>query len=99
MMTQQLANQLIADYTEIISRISGMEDLDKIKTFLFINRATDGICDYARVRYNTNINQDDWVVKYDKYGGYWDVRPIRCGTKPEIIRALQVRVDILKTFK
>lgn len=105
-MTQELANNLISYYQksirELNSRFLGFLRYTIVNWQKYLrNKYIDrGICYCAENIFSTDLQKDGWVrSKCRDFGVYWGTIPTCCSTREEAIKALQLRVDILKTFK
>ena len=97
-MTKELAQKLIAWYEESIAMIK-KEKRKNIIGILWKRGIGYGVCRCALVNFNIDLHRDYWVICQKKSESlYWGSEPNRAETKEEVIKALQLRVDILKTF-
>jgi hypothetical protein len=100
-MTEQLAEQLIEHYEHTIKMVRQIDLGFNIRSAIIlceINKIQYGLCFAADSLFKKNIYFCDWVRSF-KNANYIATTPKTCNTIPEIITALQIRVDILKTFK
>jgi len=98
-MTQELIDALIAHYEMVINRIKYVEDIVPIDDFLIETSTVLGICYCASRVFNKDIGDDDWILS--KTGGlhsYIAEKPFGKESKEEVIKLLQIRLDILKQF-
>ena len=104
-MTQKLANKLINHYEMVISEIEKMdgEPKSKIINYLLRQSVQCGICYAAKRLYGANISTDRFVRKHIGADGEsilcWCEIPGWAATKEEVLKYLQFRVDILRTFQ
>lgn len=97
-MTQELANKLIAWYEETIRLIK--KDEESCYEIIEARSVHRGICYCSFNIFGIVIKTDDFVIKHVKKGVYWGgERPEWFNTLEENIQCLQLRIDILKTFK
>ena len=101
-MTQELIDKLITHYEGVISKIRESDDCQEIGYILETSSTMCGICHCAIVQFDEDIYDDIWVKSKCPEGkGYWTIEPTRktTNTIAETIECLQIRVDIMKTFK
>ena len=98
-MTKELANKLIAHYEETIQKVQLLENISAIKEILIMTKTRNGICDCSNIKFNIDIYADEWVSSKSGKESMWAARPGQSDNKEEIINLLQIRVNILKTFK
>ena len=103
-MTQDLANKLIAHYEESIREIEKMDDVFLIKEYLRKMEIDYGVCNCSIKVFRKDLRYDSWVrsncgINDFLINEFWFGPPILLRTKDKILEALQVRVNILKTFK
>ena len=98
-MNQILANKIIEGYERIVKEVEGMCGVVSIDKYLHSQKTAHGICKYAMAVLGEDIFGDDWVMSVSNADGSICRHPRICTTKPEILQALQTRIDILKTFK
>jgi hypothetical protein len=99
-MTQDLANKLIAHYESVIQQVQQCDDNGY--GIIRKNKVSCGICYASRELFNKDMYSDDWVHRMSAVQGNvnkWGKYPSDENTKEQNITALQLRVDILKTFK
>lgn len=95
-MTQELADKLINHYEGVVRQAEGMDNLWEILELCCDTQTTCGVCNCATRVFDADVYEDAWVTSF---GAFWFKYPTNCNTKPEIIEALQFRIDRLKTFK
>lgn len=98
-MTQELIDNLIDHYEKVIAKINSSECTYKsAKDLIYSQEVFSGICYCAAHVFNADIYNDKWAksIHWDYYGG---ITPDSCISIAGIISALQLRVDIMKTFK
>lgn len=102
LMTEQLAKQLIEHYKKCISEV---QECDNTKDAISRCRhyyTGQGLCYCVYKVFNKDIYGCKWLTRMIKLNDrkeYITVVPTQCETIPDIISALQTRVDILLTFK
>lgn len=112
-MTQTLANVLIIYYENTISSINDVcfpiGKMRRIKIILYKRGVDNGICSCIWEKFGEKFGVrfgsiDPWIKSFlvlskDVTLRYWFRTPDSCKTKKEVLNALQLRVDRLKTFK
>ncbi len=99
-MNKELAQQLIGYYEETIILVKEKWFMIGVKDLLYQRFAQYGICLVADNIFNINIRSDKWMNSQCKEGSaFWHRPPCNLKKKKEIIKSLQIRIDILKTFE
>jgi hypothetical protein len=108
LMTVQLAQQLIAHYERCINDVKLFTTLEGAKAICKEYSAERGVCYCANIVFDESIYGCEWLLKNSTFtittpqatisSNYITNVPAMCDTIPDIISALQTRVDILKTF-
>lgn len=102
LMTEQLAKQLIEHYEQCISEVKQCTDIVDIIKICKQYYTDQGLCYCATKVFNQDTYGCKWLTKMANLNSrkiYITVLPDQCNNIPEIISALQTRVDILLTFK
>lgn len=102
-MNQELANKLIAWYEETI-RLAKKKYLTLQVWRIICQRKVElGICSCAEAIFRISLFGDKWVMSKCASSMFWGSTPFHYSggffVRKKMIRALQLRVDILKTFK
>ena len=102
-MTEQLAKQLIEHYEQCISKVRQCTILKSAKEICKKYSAERGVCYCATIVFDKPIYGCKWLLEKSTFvvinSDYIANVPAMCETIPDIITALQTRVDIVKTFK
>jgi hypothetical protein len=103
LITEELAKQLIEHYTNCINEIEKSPNINDAIS-ICIRYATElGICKAATLLTEEYIYGCEWIknlATVNINGSLYATHiPVLCDTIPEIITALQTRVDMLLTFK
>lgn len=102
-MTEELAKQLTEHYEHCIKMIQPIDSryTQAAKDLCKSNKIHHGLCYAAAALFNKDLYSCDWVRSHVKLyeDDYITAPPNHCNTVSDIITALQIRVDILKTFK
>ena len=103
-MTQNLADKLILHYENTIDKIKETPDETELLYDILNETYTEnGICRCSSHKFGILLHKDEWIKLKVKeiiiYGQYVYDIPIDFDYKEKIINCLQIRVDILKTFK
>jgi len=104
LMTEQLAKQLIEHYEQCISEVKECDAILDAKKLCSSKqyKTCVGLCYVAIQIFNQDVYDCKWIkseVRKNSKKLYIADSPNDCETIPDIITALQTRVDILKTFK
>ena len=98
-MNKELVIKLIALYEDAIKEVKGMDEVVDMKEYLRKKNLHGGVCRAALENFDESLYSNEWVKSKRQEGDlFWCIMTSWCYTKPEIIKSLQIRVDILKTF-
>ena len=95
-MTQELADKLISHYEDVVDKVKGIDNVEAILDLLYSTNTSHGVCMCASEVFNEYVYDDLWINSFRQ--SFWFKYPSYYGTKPEILEALQFRIDRLKTF-
>jgi len=95
-MTQELADKLISHYEDVVRQVEVMGSIETIYDLLYSTNTSRGVCMCASEVFNEDVYADLWINSFGE--SFWFRYPSRYDTKPEILEALQFRIDRLKTF-
>jgi hypothetical protein len=103
LMTEQLAKQLIKHYEKCIKDVQLFYTLEGAKAICKEYSVERGVCYCANIVFDEAVYGCQWLLEKSKFviinSDYITNVPAMCETIPDIITALQTRVNILKTFK
>lgn len=101
LMTEQLAKQLIEHYEQCIKEVKQCTTVYSAQDVCYKHTTDVGFCYCASKVFDVDIYSCEWVKSFkpEKNSWYIAITAEDCLTIPDIIDALQTRVDILKTFK
>lgn len=99
LMTQELADKMIADYQNAIDHVKSCKYIDVIKWNLDNEHIESGMCDLAFNKYKEHIYDCEWINgMMSQTNMYVFTPPYKCYTIPEIIESLEYRLNLLKQF-
>lgn len=100
MKKKELIETLIKHYTECIKTTKELRNIPQIHKFLKKKQVSSGICNCMFFYFHTSFRllSSKWIEKY-YVGGFniWGNFPREFTTKKEILAALQIRLDNLRT--
>jgi hypothetical protein len=96
-MTQLLIDKLIAHYEATIKEIEiNPKDWGSIISVTYTNK---GICYCANNIFKEFIYCDKWIKSLINPSGYITNKPLFVNDHIQAIERLQIRIDVMKTFK
>ena len=99
---KDLVNKIIFNYKRVIKELNEIESYTLAKSIVVENNMQFGICYFVFKKFDIKISSKDLFMKSvtNRYSGeYWFGTPIASHSTEKIIKCLQKRVDILKTFE
>lgn len=96
-MTQELADKLIAHYEAVKEECSGFTKADVVRSICRQNEVNVGICKASEIIFGIDVWLCDWVTS-NCNGMFWDNIPELCHSAKRMIQCLGTRIDILKQF-
>ncbi len=93
---REILEQLLPYYKANYEKAKGKWFLFTLKWFLKDKCMHHGICHCAAGRFLRSIYGLSWVEANKSYYDYWFEKPEDGKTKAEVLRAIEVRIDIMQ---
>lgn len=97
-MTTELVHKLIAHYEMVVGKVREAKDVTEAHEITVATYTKHGVCYCSDHRFGHDIYDNQWGVNNSNINWVWGRKPSDCTTIPQILTALQLRIDILKTF-
>lgn len=98
-MTTELVQKLIAHYEMVVGKVKECDNISNAGDILLATNTLNGICNCSDSFFGESIEDNEWVMNQcPSTEWYWGDPPGYYTTIPQILTALQLRIDILKTF-